>query len=233
MNLRLLRKEAMEGDVVSFVFEAPDDFSWYPGQYMKYTLPHDNPDNRGIERWFTIAAPPDEKNPRITTRIFHDKPSSFKAALNNLKPGDSVEAESPGGDFVLGDTSEDYALIAGGIGITPFHAMLTSADHDGVMPNINLLYSVRTDKPLFYKELETLGSKYPSLKVQLLVEPNRISAENIRKFVPDVPKPRYYVSGPDAMVDAVQKMLLDMGVSAGNIELDYFSGYTWPLTTPN
>jgi ferredoxin-NADP reductase len=231
MNLLLLRKESMEGDVVSFVFDPPSGFTWSAGQYMKVTLPHDNPDNRGIERWFTIAAPPYEKSPRITTRIFKDRPSSFKSALNKLEPGDPLEVELPGGDFILGDGGEDLVFIAAGVGITPFHAILSDLDHDGEMPNILFLYGVTMDDPLFHRELGGLASKYPSLKVQYLVDPARVDEEAIRKFVPDTKSPHYFVSGPEPMVNSVHKILLDLGVSAGNIEVDHFSGYTWPLVS--
>jgi ferredoxin-NADP reductase len=227
VNLHFLRQEVLKGDVVSFVFEPSTDFMWYPGQYMKVTLPHDKVDSRGIERWFTIAAPPFEHFPRITTRIAKDHPSSFKVALSQLQPGDPLEVERPGGDFVMTSLETEYVLIAGGIGITPFHAMLAQLDHDHEMPKTSVIYGAGDNEPIFHRELTDIAARLPELQVRCLVEPERVSPEIITNSVSDITVPHYFVSGPEPMVDAIQKMLITMGVSAGKIEVDHFSGYTW------
>jgi ferredoxin-NADP reductase len=226
LKLHLKHKEKLEGDVVSFVFDAPADFKWQPGQYAKYSLPHPNPDDRGTERWFTIAAPTHEGHPRITTRI-SDQRSSFKSALMNLKPGDSIEAEAPEGDFIMGDEHSQYVFIAGGIGFTPFHAILSELDYQKTMPRVTILYGTRDEKPLFHQELDELAAKYPQLELHYIVEPERIDEDIVRRHVSDLKTPYFYISGPEPMVEAFDKMLLQMGVPEGNLHRDYFPGYTW------
>ena len=87
-------------------------------------LNYPNQDDCGVER-FLIASAPREKHVMLTTR-FAPKSSSFKKALKNLGPGDAIEAYDLEGDFVVDDSEKTFVFVAGGIGITPFRAILRS-----------------------------------------------------------------------------------------------------------
>ncbi|MBI2285225.1 FAD-dependent oxidoreductase [Candidatus Saccharibacteria bacterium] len=131
MKLKFVGKKKEEEHVYSFIFEPSNKVSWQPGQYLHYELPHPDTDDRGIERWFTISAPPYEKNIMLTTRFDSQRSSTFKKALHKLKPGQEVEAGEPRGDFLLEPDASRHVLIAGGIGVTPYRSMLLQLDHDG------------------------------------------------------------------------------------------------------
>ncbi len=229
MKLKLVAKEKLAGDVVSFMFDAPAGFRWKAGQYMHVVLPHDHADSRGEERWFTIAAAPFEGRPRITTRIIGEGESSFKKALAALEPGSRLEVKTPEGDFTLEDPDAEYVFIAGGIGFTPFHAILTELAHQGSMPKITVLYGARSKKPVYYDELQGLQERYSQLQVHYIIEPERISEAVIRRYVPMLTDPYFYVSGPEPMVEAFDDMLREMGTPEAHIKQDYFPGYTWQL----
>src|SRR5450756_2841841 len=87
-------------------------------------------DDRGSDRWFTIASAPYEKHVMLTTRFAAKESSTFKQTLKALKPGDTVEISDLDGDFTVDDPQQHYVFIAGGIGITPFRAILKQAAHD-------------------------------------------------------------------------------------------------------
>ena len=53
----------------------------------------------------------------------------------------------------------------------------------------------------------------------------RITSELITSKVPDFADRHFYISGPNAMVDATKKMLQDMGIHRKKIVTDHFSGY--------
>lgn len=222
MKLKFLRKRREEENVKTFVFEPEKNLEWIAGQYLIYNLEHKNKDNRGKMRFFTISAPPFEKNPSITTRIFNKNRSSFKTALLNLKKGDFIEAKGPDGDFILKDLKKEYVFIAGGIGITPFHSILKQLDFERKKVKIIVLNSNHTSDFIFKKELDDFTKNNKNLKIIYFVSPERIDKNEILK----VPKDAiFYVSGPDPMVEEIEKILEEIKIPKKNIRSDYFSGY--------
>ncbi len=233
MELRLQNTREETADTISFLFEPPASLNWQAGQYLKYTLPHPNPDDRGQERYFSIASAPHEQTVIITTR-FATQGSSFKRALRSLKPGDAITADALGGDFVLTDLLHNHIFVAGGIGITPFRAMLLDLDHRDEPINVTLLYANRTDEFPYKAELERLREKHASFNIHYFVRPRRIDESVMRDFCDKLKNPFIYVSGPEPMVEAFDSMLAQMGIPESNIKNDFFPGYDWPgdeLTT--
>ena len=58
LTLREIRSEA--GDCSSFLFEPQTPLKWQAGQYLKYTVPHPDTDERGDSRYFSISSAPHE-----------------------------------------------------------------------------------------------------------------------------------------------------------------------------
>ena len=211
----------------SFIFTPPRPLRWQAGQYFHYTLPHAHPDDRGTERWFSISSAPHEKHVMVTTR-FADKSSSFKNALKKLQPGDTIEADGLGGDFLVDHRRKKFVFIAGGIGITPFRSMLLDLDHRRKPLNIQLLYANRDQNFPYKKEFEALKQRHPEFRIDYLVSPRRLDEKSITGLVPDLKKQLVYVSGPEPMVEALGKILKKLGLPKKRIKSDFFPGYGWP-----
>src|SRR3989344_7942835 len=162
MKLRLIDKRTEAENVQTFIFEPDQKIIWEPGQYMHYVLQHPNPDDRGIERWFTISSAPFEEKITITTRLASEKGSTFKQSLSRLNKGDTIEADGPEGDFVWRRGSFKHVLIAGGIGITPSRSMLLQQDRDNQQINADLLYLNRDNDFAFGPTLEKLQDVHPN-----------------------------------------------------------------------
>lgn len=107
MKLKLIDKHQEVDNIHTFIFKPPKNISWLPGQYMHVVLEHDNPDERGVERWFTIASPPYLKNINITTRYADNLQSTFKKTLFSMDIGDTIYADEPEGDFVINDFTKN------------------------------------------------------------------------------------------------------------------------------
>ncbi|MBI4040015.1 FAD-dependent oxidoreductase [Candidatus Daviesbacteria bacterium] len=228
MKLTLTHRSPEVAGVETFVFQPEGPLTWKAGQFIHYILPHSNPDDRGSERWFTISSAPFEGEVHITTRITSPKGSSFKQALLNLTAGDVIEGEDPDGEFVIDpstNSGQDYVFIAGGIGITPFRSILLDLDHNNQPIKVSLLYGNRDQNIVFKKELDELAIKHPSLKIHYIIDPQKIDQDTIKQYIPDLNKPVFYVSGPEPMVEAMEKMLMDMGIKDENIKRDFFPGY--------
>lgn len=221
MKLTLIEKKKLTPEVFSFVFKTEEKIKWKAGQYLIYTLPHKNMDLRGKMRFFTISASPFQKFPSISTKIVKES-SSFKKALNKLKIGDEISAKGPDGDFVIKNPNKKYVFIAGGIGITPFASIIRQLNFEKKKINVTLLYSGKTNDLPFKKDFEQIGKSHKEFKIEYFIG-ERIDEKMLSKFIKG--KYVFFVSGPDPMVEEMEKLLFKLGIKKENFKDDYFSGY--------
>ena len=217
-TLTLVRSQDEVGNIRTFVFDT-GGATWQAGQYQTYELPQveddDNP--KAKKRFFTIASAPSEGEIHISTRV---SDSQFKQALNSLQPGDTIEAHDIEGDFLWQD-DEMAVLVAGGIGVTPYRSILLERAANGKPLNAHVLYFGRDDDFAFRGEFDGLMATHPELIIDYIVGES-ITAESIMRHAPEVKSTVTYISGPEAMVDAVGEELKNSGV---NLKQDWFPGY--------
>jgi len=225
MKLNLVGRKTEAPGVESFLFKPTEPITWKAGQFFRYVLHHRPTDDRGSDRHFTIATAPSEETIMLTTRFTIDKGSSFKNALAGMKIGDTIEISSLAGDFILEDFAKEYVFIAGGIGITPFRAILKDLEKKEQQPVITLLYANRDQNITYKDELEAIAKNNSQLKIQYVISPERIDVAKVGEFVPDMQKPIFYISGPEPMVDSLGNALKEAGVSGDHIKQDWFPGY--------
>jgi len=91
------------------------------------------------------------------------------------------------GDFIVSDAKKQYVFIAGGIGITPFRAILKEAEHEGKSLCVTLIYANRKKTVAAYNK-ESVRWPNESLFQNPLpsFHPQRIDKKTIREFVPDL-----------------------------------------------
>lgn len=232
MKLRFLEKKMEIENVYTFSFEPFDSAlgkpdskaSWQPGQYLHYELPHPETDDRGVERWFTISAPPFTQLITITTRFDTERSSTFKQALQKLEPGAEILAGEPRGDFLLDPDASRHILIAGGIGVTPYHSMILQLDHDNKPINIDLLYANRDENFVFDEEFQKIAAAHSEFKIRKFIGGQRITEKDLEPYLEDE-KNIFYISGPRPMVEVYQHLLEDLDVNPERIKTDYFPGY--------
>lgn len=222
MVLTLIEKTHLIDNVWAFRFKPDGPFTWTAGQYIRVELPHDNPDQEGIRRWFTNSAAPFEGIMQITTRVTE---STFKQALAKLEPGDTLQLiEAPEGDFTWQDSDLPIVFVAGGIGITPFRSILKQRAHDGLSLPVTLVYGSRTPDVPFKDEFTQWQADNPELRVHYIVgEP--LTAETITKAVPILNDSLVYVSGPEPMVQTLSKDLMEHGLPKAQLKRDEFPNY--------
>lgn len=225
MKLILTTKKDEVLGVVSFIFEPAESLVWKAGQFFHYVLHHEPTDNRGSDRWFTIASAPSEKHVMITTRLATEHGSTFKKALQNLKIGDAIEISDLDGEYIVEDLTQEYVFVAGGIGITPIRSILKELDHAGAQISATVLYANRDQNIIYKDELESFVKNNPKLKIHYIISPERIDEAKIKKLVPDIQKALFYVSGPEPMVEGLGNILKAMGVHADHLKQDWFPGY--------
>lgn len=233
--LKLKEKIQAAKDTYVFNFGKAADFTFVPGQYMEWTLPHKGIDSRGNRRYFSLASAPSE-DVEITVR-FYDPPSSYKKTLLSMQPGDSIVAASLEGSFVLPkDLSKPLVLVAGGVGIAPFRSMIESLIANNQQADIVLLYANRLQEEIAFADLFQKAQAYGVKTVYTLTDKERIPAhwsgevgyftsDKIQKYVPDFTSRVFYLSGPQLMVQNLEQTLRSIGITSGQIKTDYFPGY--------
>ncbi len=236
LMLTLIGKNKIADSTYEFVFVPDKPRAFLPGQYLEWTLGHRGSDARGSRRFFTIASSPTEKTMRLGVK-FSASGSSFKRALWNMRPNDTLSASHLSGDFVLPkNVREKLVFIAGGIGVTPFRSMVQYLIDNKEDRNVVLLYSNKTAAEIAYKDVFDRAVWEIGMKTVYAMtnEPSPVSgthagaidAELIAHEVPDLHERTFYISGPHGMVVAFEKTLKAMGVSRSRIKTDYFPGFT-------
>ncbi len=225
MRLTLIERRNETPDIESFIFAPQEKLTWKAGQFLHYVLHHEPTDDRGSDRWFTVASAPCEGRVMITTRLAHERGSTFKEALKALKVHDILEISDIDGDFIVEDTSREYIFIAGGIGITPFRSILKELAYAKVQLTVTLLWANRDANIPYKDEFESLASNNPNLRIIYVTAPERITIQKIQALVPDLQKPLYYISGPEPLVESLGTELLQAGIKKENIKQDWFPGY--------
>jgi ferredoxin-NADP reductase/Na+-translocating ferredoxin:NAD+ oxidoreductase RnfD subunit len=224
--LKLIRKIRTTPDTYDFLFSPDRNINFRPGQYLEWTFAHQKPDSRGNRRYFTIASSPTEKEIRIGIKFPPTRSSYKNALLNTDHP--ALIASQLSGDFTLPENpSEKIALIAGGIGITPFRSMIKYlTDTDGKR-DIILIYSNKTDTEIAYRDVldqaATLGG------IRIIYHQTGVTGHfnrgNFPGMVPDYTERLFYISGPHTIVSATENLLKNLGVKPNRIKTDFFPGF--------
>ena len=176
-----------------------------------------------------IATPPPGKN--VPTGIA----SSY---IFNLKPGDKVTVSGPYGEFFIKDSKREMIYIGGGAGMAPmrshlFHLFKTSETER----KVSFFYGARSMREMFYdEEFREIKKKFPNFSYTVaLSEPmpednwtgptgfiHQVVQETYLNKHEDPGEIEYYLCGPPMMIDAVNKMLYNMGVEPEMIAYDVF-----------
>jgi len=227
---------------MEFRFERPPQLKFKAGQYVDLTLlsPPET-DDEGDARSFSICSAPDDEDLAIVTRL---RDSAFKRSLQAIPLGSGIKAEGPYGDFTLHRNPDRPAvLLAGGIGVTPFHSMLREYSRQGSNRRILLFYSNRRpeDAP-FLNEFREIARENPNFTfVPTISQPERsrlpwegevgrIEYDLITRHLRDgasdaAATPVFYIAGPPLMTTDLRGMLTDGGVGEDDIRTEEFSGY--------
>jgi glycine betaine catabolism B len=221
MKVTLDHTEDIAQNIRTFWFKPEKKPHHVAGQFIELRIPHDQKDKRGDKRWFTLSSSPTEDLLSITTKLTDPNGSSFKSALANLKKGTELSMASPMGDFILPKDPEiPLVLVAGGIGCTPYRSMVKYLHDTHQKRDITLIYAARSKDEIAFKNIfSVLGPQFKT------VVEERLTAEKILDLSGHKPNQYIYLSGPEPMIEALEKDLKKAGVNKRQIHTDFFPGY--------
>ncbi len=182
-----------------------------------------------------IATPPWD----FRRKHFRNVPPGIGSSyIFSRKPGDRVSISGPFGEFFIQDTDREMMYIGGGAGMAPLRSHIFHLFHTGkTKRRVNYWYGARSKREIFYEdEFKAIEKKHKNFSFNIaLSEPlpeddwkgnrgfiHQAVYENYLKKHPAPDEIEYYLCGPPMMLDAVQKMLDDLGVEAEMIRFDKF-----------
>ncbi len=217
-------------DVSSYRFSRPPELTYKPGQYFFITIKQGD---KELTHHFSFSSSPTEKEHFEFTKKLTDH--EYSLALKEAKVGDWARIDAPYGQFTFAGEYPKIALLAGGIGITPFVSICKYATDKQLKSKITLFYGCRTEKDIAFKqELEEMAEINKNLKlVFILNQPppdwkgatGVVTADVIVKEMSDYKENIFYVCGPPPMVTAIQKLIEGIGLEKTQLKLEYFTGY--------
>jgi Na+-transporting NADH:ubiquinone oxidoreductase subunit F len=176
-----------------------------------------------------IATPPPGKNV---------PPGIASSYIFNMKPGDKVTVSGPYGEFFIKDSDREMVYIGGGAGMAPmrshlFHLFKTLQTGR----KVHFFYGARSLREMFYDDqFKEIEKKFPNFSYTVaLSEPmpednwegpvgfiHQVVQDDFLCKHEDPGEIEYYLCGPPMMIDAVNKMLYNMGVDNEMIAYDVF-----------
>ena len=210
-------------------------FRYLSNQAIRLSLPGVD-DPWGAARTLSLSSSPTEEGVLAVTCRISDTP--FKQALARLAPGQTVQVYGPLGRFLF-DPARPVALVAGGIGVTPFRGMIRYATDRGFDLPLTLLCSARVPEELIFRsELDTIARAHPNVRVHYTVtrpdrsssawtgRVGRIDVRWLRDAVPADGRTHWYVAGlPEMVSETVAGLRDELGVAPDRIEYELFRGF--------
>jgi ferredoxin-NADP reductase len=217
-------------DVSSFRFPRPIELTYKPGQYFFITIKQND---KEISKHFSFSSSPTEQEYFEFTKKFTDHESSI--ALRASRAGDWARIDAPYGEFTFEGEYHKIALLAGGIGITPFISFCKNATDKKLDSKITLFYGCRSENDIAFKqELENMQRQNKNLKVIFTVNQvsnqwkgltGAITADIIKNELQDYQENIFYICGPPPMVQAMQTLAENIGLPKSKVKLEFFTGY--------
>ena len=138
------------------------------------------------------------------------------------KAGDVMGVIPPTGRFLpVYEPDRHLVCIAGGSGVTPFRGFVREATRRQLETKITVLYSVRTTQDIiFNQEFRQLEEENKNFKFLVTCtrlgqdDPwpgrrGRIHADWVREHIVDLNRTVFYACGPNELVDATEKLVLE------------------------
>ncbi|MBC7267223.1 MAG: ferredoxin reductase family protein [Streptomyces sp.] len=171
---------------------------------------------------YSLSAAPRPGMLRITVKAIGD----HSTRLRDLEPGTRVWAEGPYGALTAARRSRGKVLlVAGGVGITPMRALFETLP--GASGDITLLYRANSTHDLaLWDELAAIADERGARLMYAVNSPDGerpdISAESLRRKIPDVERHDVFLCGPPGFAQSVYEALRGAGVPARRIHHESF-----------
>lgn len=233
-NLILARTHYQTPDAKTLRFLLPQGCHLMarPGQFLTFEWMIDG---RPLVRSYSICSSPTQQGfVEITAKRVEN--GCVSAFLNDrAKVGLIAKARGPYGKFCFDENKHQrIVLIAGGSGITPMISMLRYLDDLCIAADVTLIYCVRSQQDVFFKdEFAALQQRMAGFSyVLVLSQPGpewngwkgRLRHEILEREVRNPGESTFFLCGPPAFMENGRSLLKDLNVEPSRILQESFGG---------
>lgn len=212
-RLRVVSVTPEANGVVSILMRGHhlDELRAESGQFFRWRFL--TPSTWAAAHPFSLSAPPRDDHYRITVKNL----GRGSGLVQQVRPGTLVLAEGPSGAMTgRRRTRPSVLLIAGGVGITPMRALFETIDADP--GRLTLLYRASSPADVVFADEITAIARSRDAEVIWLIGSSRdpanaMTADNLRRLVPDVGERDVYLCAAPRLSRAVTAALADAGVN--------------------
>lgn len=211
------RREEAPGVIT---LELEEHLPFESGQYINVYFPEfGTPEGKA----YSLSSAPGEPL-AITVRGIGE----FSNRLCAMELGDAFLGSLPYGFFSPEFRDTSLVMIAAGIGITPFRAIIREAVRKAPDRPMWLFHSIRTSSDaVFKKEFETLKNKLPNLNLSYFItreggSARRMTVEDMLLKLTDKEKAEFMICGSIPFVRDIWKGLVSSGISQDQIYTEAF-----------
>jgi Na+-transporting NADH:ubiquinone oxidoreductase subunit F len=182
-----------------------------------------------------IATPPFDRAAGGWMKV---NPGIASSYVFSRKPGDKVTVSGAYGEFFIQETEREMCYIGGGAGMAPLRSHIFHLFHtEKTNRKVSYWYGARSSKELFYEDhFRDIEKSFDNFSFHVamsepLPEDNWTGSKGfihqvvLEEYLSKHPAPEdieYYLCGPPMMLQAVMKMLDDLGVEEEMIRFDDF-----------
>ncbi|MBY5610153.1 PDR/VanB family oxidoreductase [Rhizobium leguminosarum] len=178
-----------------------------------------NDDGHMRRNAYSLMSPPHDCTAyEISVLHVEDSRGGSTFMHEKLSEGDELKVSYPVNLFQPDWRGRKHLLIAGGIGITPFIAMMEQFSREGA--NFELHYAIRTrDRGAYWQQLV---ERYGGHRIKIYCDAEGGAIPLTRLLGTQPLGTHLYVCGPSGMIDGVLKAGLDAGWPEQNLHSERF-----------
>ncbi|PKO89751.1 MAG: phenylacetic acid degradation protein [Betaproteobacteria bacterium HGW-Betaproteobacteria-10] len=241
LTVKRVNPEAAGSVAITFAIppESRQAFSFQPGQFLTLRAMIGGQE---LRRTYSISSPRSRltQADEMEIGIRPVEGGVFSHwATQSLKAGDRLSVMPPDGRFIVKKQRAIHRVgFAAGSGITPILSIAATTLEEQPESKFTLVYGNRRMSSVMFNEaLQDLKDRYPNRltlvhilsrqaqEVDLLQ--GRIDGDKVRSIIsallPVASMDEVFICGPEAMIDATEKALIDAGVPASRVYTERFT----------
>ena len=208
-----------------------EELGYEPGQYILLSVPEYEHSECSVTRTFSIASDPADKTK--FELIIRRTPNGIctRYLFENLKVGEVLEFQGPGGDFALTKSTCPAVMIAGGSGMSSIRNILFQIKNQQNRRKILYFFGVETEKQLYLlDEMKEFEDSIPNFKfIPVVNKPTDnwtgetgLVTDAVHRHFESLAEAEAFLCGSPGMINASIEVMKKIGLTKEHIYFDAF-----------